>query len=121
MQLKNYLMILGALLLISGCSTTKPIEVIETKVSTPIIHPKLPPAVDPLDLKFKVVNEENLQTFLDEIQKEERAIVFIAMRVKDYEALSINVQDLNRYMKQQREIIVYYKNMTTETPAEEKQ
>lgn len=115
MQPLKLLTILGALLLLSSCSRpTKEIEVLETKVRTPILAPTLPKAVDPMPIKFKVVNEENLQAFLEEIRKKENVLVFIGMTVKDYEALAVNTQELIRYIKQQKEIIVYYQNMTKE-------
>ena len=47
---------------------------------------------------------KNLERFMSK----NKDFVFVAMSVKDYENLAINVQDVKRYIKQQKEIIIYY-------------
>lgn len=48
-------------------------------------------------------------------------ILFVASTVKDYELMSGNVQELRRYIRELGEVIVYYKEVTTKKPEEEKQ
>jgi predicted metal-dependent peptidase len=38
--------------------------------------------------------------------------VFVVMSTKDYEALSLNLAELKRYIDQQKQIIVYYEGAT---------
>lgn len=111
MQLPNYLMILP-LLLVSNCGIIpKKIEVLETEVKTPVIFQESPKAVETYPIEFKVVNESNLQEFLEEIKSIEGETVFIALNIRDYERLALNTQDLVRYIKQQKEIIIYYETI----------
>ena len=67
-----------------------------------------PKPVDLADIKFRVVTEENLDKFIEDFRKDYGEVVFVALPVKDYERLSINLEDIRRYIKQQKEIIVYY-------------
>jgi len=60
-------------------------------------------------LEWYVVTEENIDSFFDELKKEQNGvIVFFALTPKDYENLSLNVSDIRRYILQQKEIIEYY-------------
>jgi|TARA_X000000950_G_scaffold145374_1_gene179724 hypothetical protein len=119
MQPLKFLTILGILLLISGC--TKPIEIISEPVHVPIIIQEHPKPVNPYPVTFKVVNENNLEEFLNEIRTIEGEVVFIGFRIKDYENLSLNYQDLIRYVKQQKEIIIYYENVANKTSESEEE
>ena len=47
-------------------------------------------------------------------------VLFVASTVKDYELMSGNVQELRRYIRELGEVIVYYKEVTTKKPKEEK-
>tara|TARA_Y100000356_G_C11091906_1_gene199701 strand:+ start:463 stop:603 length:141 start_codon:yes stop_codon:yes gene_type:complete len=43
-------------------------------------------------------------------------VAFVALSMKDYENLAMNIADLRRYINQQGEIIVYYEKAVTEEP-----
>lgn len=62
------------------------------------------------DVKWYVVTEKNLQQFLDDFAKDNGAIAFMAVSVKGYENISLNVQELHRYILQQKAVIVYYED-----------
>lgn len=121
MVLKRHLTSLGILLssaLLVGCTTlfpwTKPPEpkvVVETKLIKQEIplQPK-PRGIDPKNVTWHVVTQENLQTFLEKMQEENGAVVFFAITVKDYEKLSLTLADIKRYIEQQKLIIVYYED-----------
>lgn len=111
MRLTNYLMILPLLLATSCGIIPREIEVIETAIKTPIIFQEAPKAVETYPINFKVINENNLEQFLAEIRSLEGEVVFIALDVRDYEKLALNTQDLVRYIKQQKEIIIYYETL----------
>ena len=54
-----------------------------------------------------------LDRFLDEIKDQNGgSIVFVATTIGDYEAMSANMQELRRYIKQMGEVIIYYRNVT---------
>jgi len=41
-------------------------------------------------------------------------LVFVALSMKDYENLALNIAEIKRYLEQQSEIIVYYEKAVTE-------
>lgn len=60
------------------------------------------------DVKFYVVTPDNLDEFLIEFEQDNGQVVFVATSIPSYENLSINLQELRRYILQQNEIILYY-------------
>ncbi len=41
-------------------------------------------------------------------------MVFLARSVPDYELMAYNMQELKRYINELKEVVVYYKTVTTE-------
>jgi hypothetical protein len=64
--------------------------------------------VDFPDSEWFVVSEENLDAALQRIEEEGGSITFMAITPKGYENLAIGVNDLRRYILQQKQIIAYY-------------
>ena len=90
------------------------------KVTVPIAT--RPKPIDLVDTRVYVVNEENLEAFIAEFKAENGDLAFVGLSVKDYENLALNVSELRRFIKQQKEIIIYYEtsmkpdaNPTTKT------
>lgn len=108
MALKKLSIILSLLLLTSCASQTKPIE-ITTTVENSEIPTQAPPApVKMLDVTWYVVTEENFEEFKKKFVSTNGVLVFFAVSPKDYEALSLNFEEIARYIKQQKQIIVFY-------------
>ena len=78
-----------------------------------MIQPR-PKPVNMADVKFEVVTEENLEEFIEQFRKDYGEVVFIAMPVRDYERLAINIQDIRRFINQQSQLIVYYETAISE-------
>lgn len=103
-------------LLLSSCSLLgfskpdpEPRIVTVTKIDYPNIQtPVRPEQVNLNDVKFYVVTPDTLDDFLTEFEEDNGQIVFVALSVPGYESLSINLQELRRYILQQKEIILYY-------------
>ena len=95
-------------LLLTGCSDipSKTISNAVVESVTVPIQPR-PRAVNLVDVKFNVVNSENIEEFLSSITVGDE-FVFIAMGVRDYERLSLNVDELRRYIEQQNSVILFY-------------
>jgi len=121
---------------------TKKIEVVSKPVQLDIIQPTLPREIDLTPPNFYVVSEavianpckkdaegkrdctlgkENdwpegytyLDRFLDEMKKQNGGkVVFVATTIGDYEAMSVNMQELRRYIRELGEVVVYYRNVT---------
>ena len=111
------LALLPSVLLISGCSTfnTEPrIQTVTEYIGPNIMIQPRPKPVDMGNVKFEVVTEENLEVFIEDFRKNYGEVVFIAMPVRDYERLAINIQDIRRFINQQNQIIVYYETAISE-------
>lgn len=113
MQVKNYLLTLLTIPLISGCwFSPEPKVVVQTKMvekNIPIVeHPKSPKLTK---IKFYVVTEETYGKFKSDFSVKNNDFVYVAMSVKDYENLSLNMGELRRFINQQKEIIVYYEKI----------
>ena len=76
------------------------------------MQPILPRAVDLKDPYWYVVSDKNLDEFLQRVEKEEGSVVFFAMSVPDYELMAYNMQELKRYIKELKEVVVYYRTVT---------
>ncbi len=67
-----------------------------------------PKPIDLVDTRVYVVNEANLEKFIKDFKAENGDLAFVALSVKDYENLALNVSELRRFINQQKEIIIYY-------------
>ena len=125
MGLINYLTVSSLLLLtllLSSCGyIRKPekeivVKTIEVQKIIPI-QPQ-PKPVDMIDVKFYVVTEENFAEFKEKFMKTNNDYVFYAVSVHDYENLAFNMAELYRYIRQQKEIIIYYEKAVKVKPEE---
>jgi len=61
-----------------------------------------------------VVNPDNWEDQLEKIRVQEGELVFLAMTVPDYEVMSLNMKELQRYITELKDVVVYYRQVTTE-------
>lgn len=113
--LNKFLIVLCSLLVLTSC--TKPEPEIITK--TEYVDKEIPAVARPTPVslttpKFYVVTQDNYTAFIQEFNKVNGTDVFVALSVKDYENLSINITELKRYIEQQKQIIVYYEQQVKE-------
>jgi N-acetyl-beta-hexosaminidase len=92
---------------------TKKVEVISKPIERKIVQPILPRAVALQEPYWYVVSEKNIDEFLERIEKEHGSVVFVAMSVPDYELMAYNMQELKRYIKELKEVVIYYRKVTT--------
>ena len=125
MGLINYLTVSSLLLLtllLSSCGyIRKPekeivVKTIEVQKIIPV-QPQ-PKPVDMIDVKFYVVTEENYAEFKEKFMKTNNDYVFYAISVHDYENLAFNMAELYRYIRQQKEIMIYYEKAVKVEPQE---
>lgn len=97
-----------------GCASTKQVEIRTKPVELNIYQPADPAPVKMIDMKFRVVTKENIDTFIQEQIKlqDNPNPVFVVIGIQDYKAMSLNLAELKRYINQQQKIIVYYKKAT---------
>lgn len=67
------------------------------------------------DTRVFVVTKDNYEEFVKEFTDAYGDLAFVALSMKDYENLALNVADIKRYLEQQNEIIVYYEKAVTDT------
>lgn len=110
----KFAFILGCAIALSACSTTKPLEISTTPVEHRILQPSMPSPVSLNDVKFRVITKDTLDAFIAEQTKlqENSNPVFVVVGIDDYQALSLNLAELRRYIDQQKQIIIYYQSAT---------
>ena len=111
--------ILVILLFLSGCSSLRPEP--EIKTVTKIERIQIPTVARPKPLQLNdtrvfVVTEENYDEFVEEFTDLYGEFAFVALSMKDYENLALNIADIKRYLQQQNEIIIYYENAVKDEP-----
>ena len=113
-----------ALTLLSSCGAVgslipEPVVVTETEyVEREIpIQPRPEPVAMP-DVDWYVVNQSNLEEFLQRINNDVGDVVFIAVTPKGYENLALGIAELRRYILQQQSIIAYYEEAAAPTRQE---
>jgi|TARA_B100001964_G_scaffold195944_1_gene220256 hypothetical protein len=122
MEIKAGLLILGLIFGVSGCSFlsgTKDLNVRTIRVDRSIPIQPWPKPISMNGIHFYVVTEKNFEDFKERFLKKNSDLVYIAMSVRDYENLALDVQDVKRYIKQQKEIIIYYEIVAEGTKKEE--
>ena len=112
--LKQTAVALIVLMTVYSCSLIpKKVDVISKPLDRQIAQPMLPRGIDLKEPYWYVVSEKNIDEFLDRLKKEEGRIVFVAMSIPDYELMSYNMQELKRYINELKEVVVYYRKVTT--------
>ena len=112
--LKQTAVALIVLMMVYSCSLIpKQVDVISKPLDRQIAQPMLPRGIDLKEPYWYVVSEKNIDEFLDRLKKEEGRIVFVAMSIPDYELMSYNMQELKRYINELKEVVVYYRKVTT--------
>tara|TARA_R100001369_G_scaffold1065_3_gene3655 strand:- start:5507 stop:5914 length:408 start_codon:yes stop_codon:yes gene_type:complete len=116
------LILISFSILTSGCSTlsgmftenipeVKPIEIVTIQKPAPLYHPPLPESVIPAEIKWKILNPENMREYITEYDSGEApAVAYYSLTSQGYENLSNNISDIKRYIRQNLAIIKYYRD-----------
>ena len=123
-QVQNYgvelwksLVILISLITLAGCSGLTPEPEIKTvtkieKITVPIVARPKPLQLN--DTRVFVVTKDNYDEFVKEFTEVYGELAFVALSMRDYELLALNIAEIRRYLNQQKEIIVYYEKAVKE-------
>ena len=105
----------------SGCSLLPtvdftpppPVKVITEEVKVDIYQPPLPNEIGLENVEWFVITKNNWD---ESVAKVENLLggdfVVMALTPKGYENLAYNLQEIRRYIRQQKEIILYYRKAT---------
>ena len=107
-MMKTLLAILLSSILLSGCAGARKIDIISKPAPTFLQHPPPPRGVTMQPVIWKVLNEEILKALIENGDK----VQYVALTANGYNNLSLNMSELIRYMEQQKQIIIYYQNLT---------
>ena len=61
-----------------------------------------------------MVNKVNYDQFVKDFTEENGELAYVALAIKDYENLALNIADIKRFIDQQNEIIIYYESAMKE-------
>ena len=109
--------ILMSILFLSGCSSLRTEPEIRTvtkieRIQIPVVARPKPLQLN--DTRVFVVTEDNYDEFVKEFTELYGEVAFVALSMKDYENLALNIADIKRYLQQQNEVILYYEKAVTE-------
>ena len=110
-------------LFLVGCSRILPepeVKVVTTVQQLTVPLAARPKPIDLVDTRVYVVNSDNLDEFIAEFTAENGDFAIVALSIKDYENLALNVAELRRFINQQTEVIIYYEKAVTPSENEEK-
>jgi len=109
------------ILLSSGCSflptvdytPPPPVEVVTTEVKLDIYQPPLPQEITMQDVTWFVITKNNYEEAVAKVEELLGAeFVVIALTPAGYESMAYNLQEIRRFIRQQKEIILYYRKAT---------
>ena len=93
---------------------TKKIEVSAKPIERQIVQPIMPREIDLKQPQWIAVTPDNWEEQLALIEEQEGELVFLAMTIPDYEVMAYNMQEIKRYITELKDVVVYYRKVTTE-------
>ena len=66
------------------------------------------------DTRVFVVTKDNYDEFVKEFTEIYGELAYVAISMKDYENLALNIAEMRRFLNQQKQIIVYYEKAVSE-------
>ena len=109
------------LMMACSCSLlpTKQIEVTAKPMDRTIVQPVMPREIDLKEVRWLTITPENYEEQFAVIEDQEGELVFLAMTVPDYEVMAYNMQELKRYITELKDVVVYYRKVTTKKEQED--
>ena len=98
---------------------TKQIQVSAKPIERKIVQPIMPREIDLKQPQWIAVTPENKDEQLARIEEQEGELVFLAMTIPDYEVMAYNMQEIKRYITELKDVVVYYRKVTTKQPTNE--
>lgn len=113
---KSVLYLVPLAILLSSCSwkPEKEIVTVDRIVKPTIAIAQKPRPVDFGELKVKVITESNVQEVIDEMKTNQGQFLVYALDPLTFKNLAIGIEEIKRYIQQQKDIIVYYEKALTD-------
>ena len=111
------LVILTSLISLVGCSNLRMEPEIKTvtkieKIQIPVVARPKPLILN--NTRVFVVTKDNYEEFVKDFTEVYGDLAYVALSMKDYQNLAVNIADMRRYLNQQQQIIIYYENAINE-------
>lgn len=103
----KYILVLLTALALTGCFGAKTVDIKADPIAPTVIHPPIPDQLQMREIKWTVFNREKLEKLLADFPDQE--VVLFALSAKGYENLSLNMGEVIRYLKEQKGVIIYYR------------
>ena len=118
------LLILSSILLLSGCSAlgnlfggspavpiVAPVEIVTITEPAPMYHPPLPEGLTPAEIEWIVLNPSIMREYIENYDAGNApAVAYYGLTSQAYENLANNLADIRRYIRQNLNIIQYYRD-----------
>ncbi len=127
MRMFSKLLFISSIVLLTGCAGMPSVNWGKPVVPEPVIktvteyktleiyQPPLPQAINLEDVQFFVITEKNKDEKIAELEKlQSGAFVLMGLTPQGYENMAFNLQEIRRYILEQKEIILYYRKATQE-------
>lgn len=110
------------IVLMTGCTWLRPeplpapepiIKTVTEYKTLEIYQPPLPEEIALEDVEFFVITEKNLEEQIEKLENMQGGVfVLFGITPQAYENMAYNLQEIRRYIRQQKEIIIYYRQAT---------
>jgi hypothetical protein len=103
-------------ILLSSCSwkPEKEIVTVDRIVKPTIAVVPRPRPVEFDELKVKVITETNVQEVIEEMKTNQGQFLVYALDPMTFKNLAIGIEEIKRYIQQQKDIIIYYEKAVTD-------
>ena len=114
----------------TGCSILRP-EPVEKIITKEVLIKKLPlklknpEPIDWLGVRWMIITPETYESRIEELKRDGKSLAIFALDKDSYEAISINMAEILKYMEEQNFILAQYREYyesedESETSEEEK-
>lgn len=112
--------LLMILMMACSCSLlpTKQIQVTAKPMERTIVQPVMPREINLKEPMWIAVTPDNWEEQLAIIEEQEGELLFLAMTIPDYEVMAYNMQEIKRYITELKDVVVYYRKVTTKQETE---
>jgi len=113
---KSVLYLAPLVILLSSCSwkPEKEIVTVDRIVKPTVAIVPRPRSVEFDELKVKVITETNVQEVIEKMKTNQGQFLVYALDPMTFKNLAIGIEEIKRYIQQQKDIIIYYEKALTD-------
>lgn len=107
---KSVIYLAPLVILLSSCSwkPEKQVVTVDRIVKPTIAVVPRPRPVEFDELKVKVITEANVQEVIEEMKNNQGQFLVYALDPVTFKNLAVGIEEIKRYIQQQKDIIIYY-------------